>query len=83
MRWRDGIGSSSPIHRPQRACFIGNPPPQLLLSRWVEGRLKYGGLLEKLLALLFGVEPVGGGTSQVEDASSAMEGTVEQVQDGA
>lgn len=48
----------------------------------MERRLKHGGLLEELLALLSGVEPVGGGASQVEDASPAMEGAVEQVQDG-
>lgn len=77
------MSATLPIHYSQRTGFISDPPPQLLLSRWVEGRLKQSGLLEELLALLFGVEPVGGGTSQVEDASSAMEGTVEQVQDGA
>ena len=49
----------------------------------MEGGLKHGGLLEELLALLFGVKPVGGGTSQVEDSSPAMEKAVEQVQDGA
>ena len=49
----------------------------------MEGGLRHGGLLEELLALLFGVKPVSSGTSQVEDASPAMEGTVEQVQDGA
>ena len=47
----------------------------------MEGRLKQSGLLEELLTLLSGIEPVGGGTSQVEDASPAMEGAVEQVQD--
>lgn len=47
----------------------------------MEGRLKQSGLLEELIALLFGVKPVGGSTSQVEDASPAMEGAVEQVQD--
>lgn len=36
--------------------------------------VKEGGPLEELLALLFGVEPVGGGTSQVEDASPPTEG---------
>ena len=49
----------------------------------MEGRLKQGGLLEEPLALLFGVKPVSSGTSQVENASPAMEGAVEQVQDGA
>ena len=49
----------------------------------MEGRLKQGGLLEKPLALLFGVEPVSSGTSQVEDASPAMEGAVERVRDDA
>ena len=49
----------------------------------MESRLKQGGLLEKALALISGVEPVSSGTSQVEDASPAMEGVVEQVQDGA
>ena len=53
----------SPTHRPQHTCLIGNPPPQLLLSRWMEGGLKHGGLLEELLALLVGVEPVSSGTS--------------------
>ena len=48
----------------------------------MEGGLKQGGLLEKTLALLSGVEPVGSGTRQVEDASPPMEGAVEQVQDG-
>ena len=49
----------------------------------MEGGLRHGGLLEELLALLFGVKPVGGGTGWGEDASPAMEGAVEQVQDGA
>ena len=49
----------------------------------MEGGLKQGGLLEKPLALLSGVKPVDGGTSQVEDASPAIERAVEQVQDGA
>ena len=49
----------------------------------MEGELKHGGLLEKPLALLSGVKPVDGGTSQVENASPAIEGAVEQVQDGA
>ena len=48
----------------------------------MKGGLKHGGLLEELLALLFCVEPVSSGTSQVENASPAMEGAVEQVQDG-
>ena len=47
----------------------------------MEGRLKQSGLLEELLALLFGVKPVSSGASQVEDTSPAMEGAVEQVQD--
>ena len=46
----------------------------------MEGWLKQGGLLEELLALLFGVKPVSSGTSQVKDASPPVEGTVEQVQ---
>lgn len=49
----------------------------------MEGGLEQGGLLEEALALLLGVEPVGSGTRQVEDASLAMEKAVEQVQDGA
>jgi len=49
----------------------------------VEGPLKQGSLLEELLTLLSGVKPVSSGTSQVEDASPAMEGAVEQIQDGA
>lgn len=49
----------------------------------MEGGLKQGGLLEELLALLFGVEPVSSSASEVENASPAMEGAVEQVQDGA
>lgn len=71
------------IHRPQRTCFIGNPASQLVLRRWVEGWLKQGGLIKEPFALLSGVKPVGGGTSQVEDASPAIERAVEQVQDGA
>ena len=47
----------------------------------MEGGLKHGGPLEEPLALLSCVEPVSGGTSQVEDSSPAMEGAVEQVQD--
>lgn len=47
----------------------------------MEGWLKQGGLLEESLALLSGVEPIGGGTSQVEDTSPAVEGAIEQVQD--
>ena len=70
-------GLRSPIHRPQRACFISDPPQQLLLGRWIERRFMQGGLLEEALAL------VSGGTSQVENASPAIEGAVEQVQDGA
>lgn len=48
----------------------------------MEGRLKQGGLLEELLALLFCVEPVSSGTSQVENTSPTIERAVEQVQDG-
>lgn len=43
----------------------------------MEGGGKHGGLLEKLLTLLLGVQPVGGGTSQVEDSSPPMERAVE------
>ena len=49
----------------------------------MESRLKQGGLLEKALALISGAESVSSRTSQVEDASPAIEGAVEQVQDGA
>lgn len=65
--YRAGIGSSS-IHRPQRAGFVA-----IQRCSWLEGEggreegreggLKHGGLLEELLALLFCVKPVGGGTS--------------------
>ena len=40
------------------------------------------GLLQQEDSLLIGVQPVGGGPGQVEDASSAGQRPVQQVQDG-
>jgi len=79
--------------RSRRSCWyrvIAHTPPS---AHWLrqrssgatrpgEVRLKQGGLLQEALALLSGVEPVGSGARQVEDASPAMERAVEQVQDG-
>ena len=65
----------SSIHRSRRACFISDPPQQLLLGRWIERRFMQGGLPEEALFLLLGIEPVGGNSSQVDLSSAVPDST--------
>lgn len=51
------------MHRPQRTGFVSDPAAQFVLGGRMEGGLKHGGVLKEPLALLSGVEPVGGGAS--------------------